>query len=79
MGASKVQRCRRCGRRLRNPHSASANGWIIVIREGIIKETMCPDCSTPLEQAESVMGETTTELAISGEFIMQRTKFRTPA
>lgn len=71
----KVQRCHRCGRRLRNPHSANADGWISLIREGIVTETVCSSCTTPMERAESVMAEATTELGMSGEFIMQRTKF----
>ncbi len=77
--ATKLHRCFRCGKRLRNPHSASADGWISVLREGVVAQTICPNCSTPLERAESVMAETTTELAMSGEYIMQRTKFGAPA
>ncbi|GAB4671355.1 hypothetical protein [Mycobacterium avium] len=77
--ANKIQRCHRCGRRLRNPNSANADGWISVLREGIIAETFCPACTTPVERAESVMAAATTELALSGEFFMQRTKFKAPA
>ncbi len=74
--ATKIHRCDRCGRRLRNPRSASADGWFSVLRQGLVVETFCPDCTTPMQRAESVMAETTTELGISGELIMQRPKIR---
>lgn len=73
--AAKVQRCHRCGKRLRNPNSTNADGWISVLRAGVVMETYCSLCTTPLERAESVMAEATTELAMSGDFIMQRTKY----
>lgn len=74
--ASKVQRCHRCGKRLRNPQSATADGWFGVLREGVVVEAFCPSCTTPTQRAEMEMAECTTELGLSGEYIMQRPKIR---
>jgi hypothetical protein len=74
--ASKVTRCHRCDRRLRNPNSAGADGWIAVIKQGTIESRYCPDCTTQEERAESVMNEATTELALSGGSYVSRPKFR---
>ncbi|TXA39497.1 hypothetical protein DKM27_25510, partial [Mycobacterium tuberculosis variant bovis] len=57
-------------------HSAHADGWFGVVREGMLVEAFCPACTTPTQRAESAMAEATTELGISGEFIMQRPKIR---
>lgn len=74
--ASKVQRCYRCGKRLRNANSANADGWTHILRAGIVTETLCPACPTPLERAQTAVNETLNEVGLSGEFIMQRPKIR---
>lgn len=77
--AVKVHRCHRCGKRLRNPRSANADGWISILREGVVAQTLCPSCTTPLERAESATNDATMEIAASGQLIMSRLKFRSPA
>ncbi|MGV0159889.1 hypothetical protein ACRU3B_10675 [Mycobacterium colombiense] len=77
--AAKVHRCGRCGKRLRNPNSAKADGWVGMLREGLVAETLCPACTSPLERAESAAHEATMELGQAGEHIMMRPKFRGPA
>lgn len=73
--ASKITRCGRCGKRLRNPN-APADGWIVVMRQGVVDQHLCPSCTTQEERAESVVAEATTELALSGEIYVNRPKFR---
>lgn len=76
---TKVQRCHRCGKRLRNPNSANADGWISILREGLVTEILCPACTSPLERAESAAHEATMELGQAGGHILMRPKFRSPA
>lgn len=73
--ANKIHRCGRCGKRLRNPNSASADGWIHILREGLVKETLCGDCTTPLERAESATHAATMEIGRVGDHILTRPKF----
>lgn len=76
MASKQIHRCHRCGRRLRNPNSPHAEGWIQIVREGLVKSTLCGSCTTPLERAESAVSESTLELALSGGIYMQRPKIR---
>lgn len=78
--ANKTRRCGRCGKRLRNLNSSKADGWGVVIRECIVNEFVCPDCSTTAERAEWEMAAATTDLALfSDGRYMKRTRFGSPA
>ena len=47
--STKVTRCTRCNRRLRNANS----DWNITLRAGRIVEVTCPSCQTPEEYVEA--------------------------
>lgn len=50
--ATKVIKCRRCGRRLRNPE-----GWNVVYNGGLIEGYLCPECQTNEESMEAQVNE----------------------
>lgn len=51
---SKVIRCTRCNRRLRN-----GVGWNIVFASGVVTGFLCPGCQTPQENTEAEINEAT--------------------
>ncbi len=51
---SKLIRCGRCGRRLRN-----ADGWNVTLEAGVVVGHTCPDCQTPVENSEAEINDAT--------------------
>lgn len=50
---SKLTRCERCGKRLRNPRGAAADAWGIRLIDGQWPASvLCPNCLTAAEGAE---------------------------
>lgn len=57
-----IIRCARCQRRLRNLDTAGERGWNARLENGLVTAVLCPDCQTPLENAEAVINDATTEV-----------------
>lgn len=55
--ASKVRRCERCGKRLRN--LGAGDGWNVRAERGVILGLICPGCQTAAENAEALINEAT--------------------
>ncbi|MCA9052099.1 MAG: hypothetical protein KDA89_25355 [Planctomycetaceae bacterium] len=52
-----MERCMRCGRRLRNDKS----GWNAVLVDGVVTGIVCPRCQSPEENAEAEINDGTIE------------------
>lgn len=57
-----IIRCSRCRKRLRNLDTAGDRGWNACLDNGIVTAVLCPDCQTPMENAEAVINDATTEI-----------------
>ncbi len=69
---SKLTRCKRCGRRLRNRCSEAADRWaVVLVPPPPLKETalICPDCQTSGEYSEMTVNGATLVPARLGRLV----------
>jgi hypothetical protein len=69
----KIQRCDRCKRRQRN--NSQWGDWVVMVKQGIPVEFVCPDCLTDEENAMVAFGEATLDVRVFPDgVIRERTK-----
>lgn len=72
--ASKMRRCERCGKRLREHHLTVDCEWNMVVEAGIITAVICPGCQTPMDHMEAEINHATLDYGMHDGRLVARPK-----